>query len=101
MNDENLSTWKPDKNLPADKRLKYLLTSLPEIKEKHLRSLRNNINNRLRSFQEELDFGKKVKELQLSHALFDFQKGDCEILLLAVQKELRCRKSLGAESDDK
>lgn len=100
MSEDNLSTWKPDKHLSADKRLKILLETLSEIKEKHLRSLRNNLNNRLRSFQEELAFGKKAKDLQLSHALYDFQIGECEKLLEAVQKELRTRKSLGFSGDD-
>lgn len=100
MSDENLSTWKPDKNLPAEKRFKILMETLSEIKEKHLRSLRNNLNNRLRSFQEESAYGRKAKELQVSHALYDFRPGECEKLLEAVQKELRTRKSLGFVSDD-
>lgn len=100
MSEDNLSTWKPDKNLPADKRFKMLMDSLSTIKEKHLRSLRNNLNNRIRSFAEESQYGKKAKELQLSHALFDFRPGECEKLLEAVQKELRTRKSLGLIGED-
>lgn len=99
MSEDNLSSWKPDKNLPAEKRFKMLLASLPAIKEKHLRSLRNNLNNRIRSFKDESAFGRKAKELQASHALFDFLPGECDKLLEAVQKELRQRRSSGISAD--
>ncbi len=87
------STWKPDKNLSAEKRFKLLCDSLPEIKEKHLRSLRNNLNNRIKSFKDEAQFGTRSKDLQASHPLYDFRPGECEKLLVLVQKELRQRAS--------
>ena len=94
MSIENESSWKPDKNLSAEKRFKLLCESLPEIKEKHLRSLRNNLNNRLKSFKDEAH-GPKAKQLQLSHPLYDFRPGECEKLLVLVQKELRQRMVAG------
>ncbi len=99
MNDTQ-STWKPDKNLPAKKRFDLLIKALPEIKEKHLRSLRNNLNNRIKSFKDESSFGRKAPELQLSHPLYDFLSGECEKLLQEVQKELRTRKSDNFNDDD-
>lgn len=101
MSEETKSTWKPDKNLSPEKRFQILLKTLPEIKEKHLRSLRNNLNNRIKSFKEESQFGSKAKELQLSHPLYAFLPGECEKLLAEVQKELRHRLVSGVkESDD-
>ena len=95
-------SWKPDKNLPAKKRLELLLKSLPSLKERHLRGLRNNLNNRLKSFKGESLYGTRAKDLQPSHPLYDFLPGECEHVFMAVQKELKARlhqKAYGNQED--
>ena len=56
---------------------------------KRLRTLRNNLNNRLASFS---NSGDKAKDLQKSHALYDLDEGECRDLLQQVQKELKNKK---------
>lgn len=72
--------------------LEQLISELEERSDKQLRTLRNNINNRLTSFQNESRFGKNLKELQVSHPLYGLEHSECKELLEHVSKELRRRK---------
>lgn len=63
-------------------------TDLAEMSYKHLRTLRNNINNRLASFKQA---GDNTKPLQKSHALFGLTAGQCQELLLQAQQEMKRR----------
>ncbi|MFG1483336.1 hypothetical protein ABMA79_10370 [Halobacteriovorax sp. HFRX-2_2] len=67
------------------KRLQELLEEMKEYSPKQMRTLRNNLNNRLQSFKN--DF-KEPKELQPSHKLYGLEEGECRELLGVVKKEL-------------
>ncbi len=73
-------------------KLQQLSETLADKSDKQLRTLRNNINNRLTSFQNEDRFGRKVKELQASHPLYELCQSECKELLQAVSQEMRRRK---------
>ena len=62
--------------------------NLPELNPKKLRTLRNNLNNRLESFKTS---GEGAKTLQKSHMLFGKSEGQCLQLLQDVHQELRRR----------
>lgn len=58
------------------------------LNPKKLRTLRNNLNNRLESFKTS---GEGAKELQKSHVLFGKSEGQCAQLLQDIHRELRRR----------
>ena len=62
---------------------------LSEWSPKKLRTLRNNLNNRVASFG---NAGDKTKELQKSHVLAGMEEGQCKDLLKVVQSELKKRR---------
>lgn len=61
-------------------------TDLTELTDKKLRTLRNNLNNRLEAF------GKgSEKTLPPSHMLHGLDEGDCKTLLERVFQEMKRR----------
>ena len=59
---------------------------LTPFTDKKLRTLRNNLNNRLESFTKAIQ-----KALPPSHMLHGMEEGDCKTLLLKVQQEMKKR----------
>lgn len=59
---------------------------LSTMSPKRLRTLRNNLNNRLSSFSNN---GENPKELQKSHVLFGLSEQECKELLKRVQEALK------------
>ncbi len=58
-------------------------TDISTWSPKRLRTLRNNLNNRISAFE-----SGSTKELQKSHALFGLEEGECKDLLVKVKKLL-------------
>lgn len=54
---------------------------------KKLRTLRNNLNNRISSFENPR--GTAAKELQKSHVLFGRDKTECQLILEKVQSRIK------------
>ncbi|MBH49121.1 MAG: hypothetical protein CME71_13215 [Halobacteriovorax sp.] len=67
--------------------MKKDLDKIHEWSPKRLRTLRNNLNNRLSSFK----LGENPKDLQASHVLHGMQEGQCNELLQKVQTILKER----------
>ena len=65
-------------------------SNLEEYTPKKLRTLRNNLNNRIESFKLK---GDNVKELQKGHALYQMDKEQCDALLTRVNKLLKLVKA--------
>ena len=61
-------------------------SDLSGLTDKKLRTLRNNINNRLESFKK-----GDGKHLPPSHMLHGLDEGQCKELLLKVQQEMKAR----------
>ena len=61
-------------------------TELDALSDKKLRTLRNNLNNRLESFKRGGE-----KNLPPSHMLYQLDEGECKALLEKVQEEIRLR----------
>ncbi|MGE3609211.1 MAG: hypothetical protein AB7I27_06450 [Bacteriovoracaceae bacterium] len=61
-------------------------SDLSELTDKKLRTLRNNLNNRLEAFKT-----GSVKNLPPSHMLHGLEEGDCKSLLQRVHTEMKDR----------
>lgn len=61
-------------------------SDLSEFSDKKLRTLRNNLNNRLSAFK-----NNSAGHLPPSHMLHGMDEGDCKTLLEKVQTEMRDR----------
>jgi hypothetical protein len=64
-------------------------SDLSTFTDKKLRTLRNNINNRLVSFKSSSE--KSLKNLPPSHMLHGLDEAQCKALLERVYKELKSR----------
>ncbi len=62
------------------------IVDLKTLSEKKLRTLRNNLNNRLESFKKDAD---SPKPLQASHALYGLSEKECQDLLKQVLELLK------------
>ncbi|PIK16204.1 hypothetical protein [Halobacteriovorax sp. JY17] len=62
---------------------------LAEWSPKKMRTLRNNLNNRLESYKTS---GDNAKPLQTSHALYGLSEEGCQELLKKVTKLLKTQK---------
>jgi ADP-glucose pyrophosphorylase len=78
-----------NKNLSVDARLNLLKQSFAEKTPKQMRTIRNNLNNRIRSFEEEAKFGKALPKLSASHMFFEFELKELKSLLEAAQKTIK------------
>ncbi len=56
------------------------------LNDKKLRTLRNNLNNRLQAFA-----NNSAKSVPPSHMLHGLEEGDCKSLLTRVSEELKTR----------
>jgi len=61
-------------------------SDLSPFSDKRLRTLRNNLNNRLESFK-----SGKDKHLPPSHMLHGLDEKECKDLLIKVQAEMKSR----------
>ena len=81
-----------NKNLSVPERVKLLKESFSEKTPKQMRTIRNNLNNRIRSFEEELKFDKTLPKVSASHMFYEFDLRDCKALLEAAQKLIKTQK---------
>ncbi len=68
-----------------------VLKSLESKGPKQMRTLRNQLNNRISSFQDELKFGKKLPAISESHALYGLTLKECKELLEISKRELKSK----------
>lgn len=61
-------------------------SNLQDFSDKQLRTLRNNLNNRLEAFKNGND-----KKLPPSHKLYGMEEGQCKMLLDDVYTEMKRR----------
>jgi ribosomal protein L7/L12 len=73
--------------------------SLKEKTPKQMRTLRNQLNNRIKSFEDELGFGKKLATISASHTLFGLTLKDCKELLVKTKTVLKSQKNNDHEDD--
>lgn len=71
-------------NIPNE--IKEKFSDLESYSPKRLRTLRNNLNNRLAHFQ---GHGDRAKDLKPSHKLYGLDEAICQALLKEVQTLLK------------
>lgn len=69
-----------------------LVSGIKERTDKQLRTLRNNLNNRISALSGEDNLGRKAKELKASHPLFGLTLNDCRELLELALQEMKARR---------
>lgn len=78
-----------EKKLSVEERLSQLKTSFAEKTPKQMRTIRNNLNNRIRSFEDEMKFGKTLPKLSASHMFYEFELKELKDLLVAAQRTIK------------
>jgi len=73
----------------VEARLKELKASFADKTPKQMRTIRNNLNNRIRSFEEEMRFGKSLPKLSASHMFYEFELKELKELLELSMKRIR------------
>lgn len=80
------------KDSSVDERRNLFISSFGEKTAKQMRTVRNNLNNRIASFEQELKLGKALPSLSGGHMLSEFDLKDCRILLEAAKKIIKTQK---------
>ena len=76
----------------TEARLKELMASFSEKTPKQMRTIRNNLNNRIKSFEDEAKFGKALPKISGSHMFYDFTLKDCKVLSEVIAKIIKGQK---------
>jgi ribosome recycling factor len=72
-----------------EKRVAELKASFAEKTPKQMRTIRNNLNNRIKSFEDELKFGKDLPKVSASHMFFDLELKELRDLLNHAMKKIK------------
>lgn len=75
--------------MSVNDRLTELKASFKERTPKQMRTIRNNLNNRIKSFEEEMKFGKSLPKLSASHMFYEFELKDLRELLEFAMKKIK------------
>ena len=73
----------------ANDRVKELKESFADKNPKQMRTIRNNLNNRIKSFEDEMKFGKSVPKVSASHMFFEMELKDLKIIHEEAAKKIR------------
>lgn len=66
-----------------------LKESFKEKTPKQMRTIRNNLNNRIRSFEDEIRFGKSLPKISASHMFYELELKECKELLDYAMKIIK------------
>ncbi len=69
-------------------RVNELKASFKERTPKQMRTIRNNLNNRIKSFEQE-DFGKSLPKISASHMFYEFELKELKELMEFAMKKIR------------
>lgn len=70
-------------------RVKALVASFGEKTPKQMRTIRNSLNNRIKSFEDEMKFGKSVPKVSASHMFFEMELKELKEILEVASKKIR------------
>ena len=73
----------------ANARVEELKKSFKDKTPKQMRTIRNNLNNRIKSFEDELKFGKTLAKLTASHMFYEMDLKDLKEVLDFAMKKIR------------
>lgn len=81
-----------NKNPDNDIRMKEFIASFADKTPKQMRTIRNNLNNRIRSLEDEFKLGKALPKISASHMLYEFDLKNCRQILEAAKKKIKTQK---------
>ncbi|NOT77672.1 MAG: hypothetical protein HOP07_01570 [Bacteriovoracaceae bacterium] len=71
----------------VSEKVKELKASFADKSPKQMRTIRNNLNNRIKSFEDEMKFGKTLPKVSASHMFFELELKELkEIFDFAMKK---------------
>lgn len=71
----------------VSEKVKELKASFADKSPKQMRTIRNNLNNRIKSFEDEMKFGKSLPKVSASHMFFELELKELkEIYEFAMKK---------------
>lgn len=76
-------------------RVEELKASFKEKTPKQMRTIRNNLNNRIRSFEDEMKFGKTLPKVSASHMFYELELKDLKEVLEFAMKKIRSDEKSG------
>lgn len=79
----------------ANPRVEALKASFKEKTPKQMRTIRNNLNNRIRSFEDEMKFGKTLPKVSASHMFYELELKDLKEVLEFAMKKIRSDEKSG------
>ncbi len=77
--------------MSESRKVSEIVLSFKEKSPKEMRTLRNALNNRIKSFQDESTYGKALPNISASHKLYGLNLSECKDLLEKSKKELKAR----------
>jgi hypothetical protein len=78
----------------ANERLLELKKSFAEKSPKQMRTIRNSLNNRIKSFEDELSFGKSIPKISASHMFFEMELKELKELREHALKKIRADEKI-------
>ena len=79
--------------MSVDARVKELKASFLEKTPKQMRTIRNSLNNRIKSFEDEA-FGKTIPKVSASHMLFEMELKELKDLREHAMKKIRADEKI-------
>lgn len=73
----------------ANTRVEELKASFKEKTPKQMRTIRNSLNNRIKSFEDEMRFGKTLPKVSASHMFYEMELKDLKDVLEFAMKKIR------------
>lgn len=73
----------------ANDRINELKESFKEKTPKQMRTIRNNLNNRIKSFEDEMKFGKALPKVSASHMFYEIELKELKDLLAFAMKKIK------------
>ena len=71
----------------VSEKVKELKASFADKSPKQMRTIRNNLNNRIKSFEDETRFGKTLPKVSASHMFFELELKELEYHTRAIATE--------------
>ncbi len=71
------------------KRVQDLKESFKDLTPKQMRTVRNNLNNRIKSFEDEMKFGKTLPKVSASHMFYEFELKELKDVLEFAMKKIK------------
>ena len=78
-------------------RVKALVASFGEKTPKQMRTIRNSLNNRIKSFEDEMKFGKSVPKVSASHMFFEMELKDLKMIQEEAAKKIRSDEKIAKQ----